>query len=141
MDNHQATKEAFTGDGWLRTGDLVKKTRTDIRCHRAIKELIIKGGENIAPREIDEALYANPDVVEAAAFSVPCETYGERVHAAVKLRDGTKISVENLIEECVNRLGDFKAPDQVFVLEELPKGPSGKIQRVMLAKFIENIAK
>ena len=63
------------------------------------------------------------------------------MHAAVKLRDGTEISVENLKEECVNRLGEFKAPDQVFVLEELPKGPSGKIQRVMLAKFIENIAK
>ena len=142
LDNHQATKEAFTGDGWLRTGDLVKKDQNGYYYVTGrLKELIIKGGENIAPREIDEALYANPDVIEAAAFSVPCETYGERVHAAVKLRDGTKISVENLIEECVNRLGDFKAPDQVFVLEELPKGPSGKIQRVMLAKFIENIAK
>jgi len=141
LNNSQATKDAFTADGWLRTGDLVRKDQKGyFFVTGRLKELIIKGGENIAPREIDEALYANPDVVEAAAFSVPCDIYGERVHAAVKLRDGSKITTQNLIESCVQKLGDFKAPEHVFVLEELPKGPSGKIQRVMIAKLIEEMA-
>ena len=71
---------------------------------------------------------------------MPCDIYGERVHAAVKLRDGSKTTTQNLIESCVQKLGDFKAPEHVFVLEELPKGPSGKIQRVMIAKLIEEMA-
>jgi acyl-CoA synthetase (AMP-forming)/AMP-acid ligase II len=140
LNNSQATKDAFTPDGWLRTGDLVRKDQQGyFFVTGRLKELIIKGGENIAPREIDEALYANPDVVEAAAFSVPCDIYGERVHAAVKLRDGSKTTAQNLIASCVQKLGDFKAPDHIFVLEELPKGPSGKIQRVMIAKLIKEM--
>ena len=137
LKNPEATRDTFTPDGWLRTGDLghVDEDGYFFVTGR-LKELIIKGGENIAPREIDEALYSHPDVVEAAAFARPCKTYGERVEAAVKLRDGSELSSERLIEICVAKLGPFKAPDIVHVLDDLPKGPSGKIQRIKLTEFV-----
>lgn len=105
-----------------------------------LKELIIKGGENIAPREIDEALYAHPDVVEAAAFARPCASYGERVEAAVRLRDGADLHPDALIALCRERLGRFKSPDAIHVLADLPKGPSGKIQRLKLADLVPPVS-
>ncbi len=94
--------------------------------------MIIKGGENIAPREIDEALYEHGDVVEAAAFARPCPQYGERVEAAVRLSESSAATSEELRALCVERVGKFKAPDVVHIMDELPKGPSGKIQRLYL---------
>lgn len=137
LKNAQATRESFTPDGWLRTGDLghVDEDGYFFVTGR-LKELIIKGGENIAPREIDEALYSHADVIEAAAFARPCESYGERVEAAVKLRDGSSLTAEMLIGICAARLGGFKCPDRVHILPDLPKGPSGKIQRLKLAEMI-----
>lgn len=134
--NPEATQATFTPDGWLRTGDLGHVDEDGyIFVTGRLKELIIKGGENIAPREIDEALYSHPDVVEAAAFARPCKTYGERVEAAVKLCDGSSLSAEQLIEVCVGMLGKFKSPDRIHILDDLPKGPSGKIQRIKLPEF------
>ena len=133
LKNPDATQETFAPNGWLRTGDLghVDEDGYFFVTGR-LKELIIKGGENIAPREIDEALYSHPDVIEAAAFARPCNTYGERVEAAVKLRIGSSVSSDQLIDICVKRLGAFKSPDKVHLLDDLPKGPSGKIQRIKL---------
>lgn len=133
--NPEATRDTFTPDGWLRTGDLGRMDADGyVFVTGRLKELIIKGGENIAPREVDEALYAHPDVVEAAAFAVPCAQYGERVEAAVKLRDGATVRGEDLLRLCESRLGKFKSPERIHVLEDLPKGPSGKIQRLKLAE-------
>ncbi|SNT72526.1 AMP-binding protein [Paracoccus seriniphilus] len=130
LKNEAATKEALTEDGWLRTGDLGRMDADGfVFVTGRLKELIIKGGENIAPREVDEALYAHPDVVEAAAFARPCSSYGERVEAAVALRAGAAASEAELIELCHEKLGKFKSPDSIHFLAELPKGPSGKIQR------------
>jgi acyl-CoA synthetase (AMP-forming)/AMP-acid ligase II len=134
LDDPEATRETFTADGWLLTGDLGHMDRDGyVFVTGRRKELIIKGGENIAPREVDEALYSHPDVVEAAAFGRTCQTYGQRVAAAVKLKPGAKVSEADLLAICRNRLGAFKCPDAVFFLDELPKGPSGKIQRLKLA--------
>ena len=139
LKNPNATAGTFTPDGWLRTGDL---GRMDAEGYffvtGRLKELIIKGGENIAPREIDEALYSHPDVIEAAAFSRPCPSYGERVEAAVKIREGSVLTGAELIMICGARVGDFKAPDVVHVMADLPKGPSGKIQRRKIAELTEN---
>lgn len=136
LKNPEATREALTADGWLRTGDLGRMDEDGfVFITGRLKELIIKGGENIAPREIDDALYSHPDVVEAAAFPRPCGSYGERVEAAVKLRDGSPVSAENLIELCRERLGKFKSPDRIYLLDDLPKGPSGKIQRRKVAEM------
>ena len=137
LKNPEATKATFAGD-WLRTGDLGRKDEDGyLFVTGRLKELIIKGGENIAPREIDEALYAHSDVIEAAAFARPCKTYGERVEAAVRVRDGSDVSDDILIDMCVQKLGKFKAPDHVYFLPELPKGPSGKIQRLKLLELTE----
>jgi len=136
LKNPEVTKETFLGE-WLRTGDLGRMDEDGyIFVTGRLKELIIKGGENIAPREIDEALYTHPDVVEAAAFARPCAQYGERVEAAVRLSETSKVNSETLRALCEQRVGKFKAPDQVHILAELPKGPSGKIQRLYLNELL-----
>ncbi|KAG1715344.1 putative sulfoacetate--CoA ligase [Nymphon striatum] len=137
LKNPEATQATFHGD-WLRTGDLGRKDADGyLFVTGRLKELIIKGGENIAPREIDEALYAHGDVIEAAAFARPCATYGERVEAAVRVCDGSALTAQELIATCVEKLGKFKAPDHVHFLAELPKGPSGKIQRLKLGEILD----
>jgi len=137
LKNETATSEAITSEGWLCTGDLGRMDADGyIYITGRLKELIIKGGENIAPREIDEALYAHPDVIEAAAFSKKCDRYGEAVEAAVMLCEGSDVTEAALIEMCKSRVGAFKTPDRIHFLPELPKGPSGKIQRIKLAGLL-----
>lgn len=134
LKNDAATLEARTPEGWLRTGDLGRMDSEGyVFITGRLKELIIKGGENIAPREVDEALYTHPDIIEAAAFACPCSTYGQRVEAAVKLAPGSALNEGDLIAICKERVGGFKAPDRVYLLDDLPKGPSGKIQRKKLS--------
>lgn len=134
--NPEATADTFCGQ-WLRTGDLGRMDEDGyVFVTGRLKELIIKGGENIAPREIDEALYQHPDVVEAAAFARPCPKYGERVEAAVRLNETSQANSDELLALCIEKVGVFKAPDQVHILDELPKGPSGKIQRLYLNELL-----
>ncbi len=136
LKNAQATEETFR-NGWLRTGDLARMDEDGyVFVTGRLKELIIKGGENIAPREIDEALYAHPDVVEAAAFARKCDRYGETVEAAVRLKGNSTASPAELMDLCRQKLGPFKSPDAIHLMEELPKGPSGKIQRLKLAEAL-----
>ena len=136
LRNPEATTATFTPDGWLRTGDLGRIDADGyVYVTGRLKELIIKGGENIAPREIDEALYAHPDVIEAAAFARPCDSYGERVEAAVSVAAGSGVSEADLLALCTEKLGAFKCPDRVHFMAELPKGPSGKIQRRLLSEM------
>lgn len=136
LHNPGATEEAFFGD-WLCTGDLGHSDEDGyIFVTGRLKELIIKGGENIAPREVDEVLYSQPEIIEAAAFARPCKNYGERVEAAVAITDGADLTEQDLIQLCIERLGQFKSPDRVHFMSELPKGPSGKIQRLKLAELL-----
>ena len=101
-----------------------------------IKELIIKGGENIAPREIDEALLEHDAVLEAAAFARACKDYGQRVEACVRLKDGKTVSEDALRDFCKKRIGTYKTPDHIYFLPDLPKGPSGKVQRLKLLDLV-----
>jgi long-chain acyl-CoA synthetase len=136
--NPEATREAFTSDGWLRTGDLAYQDADGyFFITGRLKEIIIKGGENIAPREIDETLYMHNAVLEAAAFPVADKAYGQEVYACVALKSGFDCSAEELREFCIDRLGKFKAPREISFMDELPKGPSGKIQRRLLAEAKE----
>lgn len=136
LHNPDATAKTFA-DGWLRTGDLGHIDEDGyVFVTGRLKELIIKGGENIAPREIDEVLYSEPDIIEAAAFARPCKVYGETVEAAVCIKPGSQVSEAALIDLCFKRLGRFKSPDCIHFLSELPKGPSGKIQRLKLAALV-----
>jgi len=132
--NPKVTAENFTADGWLHTGDLAYEDEDGFFFITGrLKELIIKGGENIAPREIDDILYGHPAVLEAAAFGIDDEHYGQEVMASVALCPGMEVSCEELLDLCVKKLGKYKAPKEISILAELPKGPSGKIQRLKLS--------
>ena len=135
--NEAASSDALIDGGWFRTGDLGRKDEDGyVFISGRLKELIIKGGENIAPREIDDALYQHSDVVEAAAFACPCEDFGQRVEAAVTLKVDSTLSESELLHTCVQRVGKFKSPDRIHILAELPKGPSGKIQRARIRELL-----
>ncbi len=137
LKDEEATRNALTAEGWLRTGDLGRMDHEGyVYITGRLKEIIIKGGENIAPREVDEALYSHADVIEAAAFACDCERYGQRIEAGVVLKARSKVSEKELIEICEKKIGSFKAPDRIHFMNELPKGPSGKIQRIKLAEMV-----
>jgi long-chain acyl-CoA synthetase len=123
----EATAEAIR-DGWLRTGDLGTLDEDgDLRIVDRLKELIIRGGYNVYPREVEEVLYQHPDIVEAAVIGVADPTYGEEVAAAIVLRDGATLSTDQLRSWAKERLSAYKVPHLVQVLPALPKGPSGKV--------------
>lgn len=131
------TAEALERDEWLHTGDLGYMDDDGfVFVTGRIKELIIKGGENIAPREIDEALYKHPAVQDAAAVGIPDEDYGEEIMCCCVLKPDCECTIEDLHEFCREELGDFKTPKVIKVVEELPKGPSGKIQRLKLPDMV-----
>ncbi len=133
----QATLTSFTSDGWFKTGDLGYYDEYGyFFVTGRIKELIIKGGENISPREIDDVLYHHDAVLEAGAFGFPDDAYGQVVAVAVVLKEGVDISEDALIEFCSQELGSFRCPSRIFFVDDLPKGPSGKIQRLEVAKLI-----
>jgi acyl-CoA synthetase (AMP-forming)/AMP-acid ligase II len=124
-------------NGWLATGDLGYRDQDGFYFITGrLKELIIKGGENIAPREIDEALLQHPAVLEAAAVGVPDRDYGQEILACVVLKEDAHVTEEELRAHCLALLGRYKAPRAYRFLPELPKGPSGKVQRLKLAQSL-----
>jgi len=139
--NPQATAEAITADGWLRTGDLGHRDADGyFFITGRLKELIIKGGENIAPREIDDVLYRHRAVLEAAAVGVADADYGQQIDACVVLKPGMRCDAQTLRDFCSEHLTPYKTPRDIYFLAEaqMPKGPSGKIQRLKLVDLIES---
>ncbi|TAG49409.1 MAG: long-chain fatty acid--CoA ligase [Betaproteobacteria bacterium] len=133
FNDPEKTREALIDGGWLRTGDIGHRDSDGFYLVTGrIKELIIKGGENIAPREIDEALLLHPAVLEAAAVGVPDVNYGQDILAAIILKPDAQCSADELREHCLLHLGKFKTPKEFRFVQELPKGPSGKVQRLKL---------
>jgi long-chain acyl-CoA synthetase len=131
--NAEATKATFTENSWLRTGDLGHRDSDGFFFVTGrIKELIIKGGENIAPREIDEALLKHPAILEAAAVGIPDKHYGQEILACIVLRDGQVKDEAELRRFCEANLGRYKTPKEFRFVESLPRGPSGKVQRLKL---------
>lgn len=121
--------------GWLRTGDqgYVDEDGYVVLTGR-IKELINRGGEKIAPREVDEAVERHPAVLQALAFAVPHPTLGEEVGVAVVLRPGCTATTASIRKYLAGSLANFKIPRSIVFVEELPKGPTGKLQRIGLAE-------
>lgn len=129
----EGTAAVLDGDGWLHTGDLARQDEDGyFFVVGRSKELIIKGGVNIAPRQIDEVLESHPAVLEAAVVGVPDRYFGEDAVAFVVLRSGPAADERELLAYCESRLGHFKTPSRIHFLKELPKGPSGKVQRLRL---------
>lgn len=132
--NPEATRAAFVEGGWFRTGDEgVLDEHGVLTLTGRLKELINRGGEKIAPREVDEALLAHPAVQQAVAFAVPEPELGEEVHAAVVLRAGHAATEDALRQHVADRLAYFKVPRRVHLVAAIPLGPTGKLQRIGLA--------
>ena len=133
-NNPKANGEAFV-DGWFRTGDQgIIDTDGYLTLTGRLKEIINRGGEKISPREVDEALMDHPAVLQAVAFAVPHPMLGEDVGAAVVLREGLTATEQELGAFLSERLAAFKTPRKILFLAEIPKGATGKLQRIGLAQ-------
>ncbi len=133
-DMPEATAEAIDTEGWLHTGDLcTMDERGYCRVTGRLKDMIIRGGENIYPREIEEILIAHPHVADAAVFGIADDYWGEQVGCAAVPASGFKIDADLLKEHCAKSLARHKIPKFWYVLPELPLTPSGKIQKFRLS--------
>jgi len=131
--NHEATRDAMTSDGWLRSGDLgVMDADGYCVITGRIKDMIIRGGENVYPKEIEEYLRSHPAVSDVAVYGVPSYKYGEEVAAAVKLKPGAQVTPVELEEFCKGSISDFKVPRYIQFVDEFPLTASGKIQKFIL---------
>jgi len=133
-NNPKANGEAFS-NGWFRTGDQgVMDAEGYLSITGRLKEIINRGGEKIAPREVDEVLMDHPAVAQVVTFAMPHEKLGEDVAAAVVLKDGESATEPELKDFVASRLADFKVPRKILFLPEIPKGATGKLQRIGMAQ-------
>jgi acyl-CoA synthetase (AMP-forming)/AMP-acid ligase II len=132
--DHEATEHAFR-NGWFHTGDIGYRDKDGYFYIVDRKsDMIIRGGENIYPREIDEVLYQHPSVAAAATIGVPDPLYGEEVAAFIVLKDGMKPAADELLNFCREHLADYKCPKLVRFVSDIPKGPTGKLLKRELAR-------
>ena len=136
--NDPAATEALLCNGWLHTGDLASR---DVDGYYAFqgrkKEIIIRAGSNVSPQEVEAALYEHPSVMEAGVVGMPDPILGQRVIAFVSLRPADAPSEAELIEFARQRLADYKTPERVLFIEQLPKGLTGKVQRRALKEMLQ----
>ena len=132
-NNPEATSRAIDGDGWLHTGDLARR-RADgnYRIVGRCKELIIRGGENIYPPEVEEFLHHHPAVAEVAVAGLPDARYGEVVAAWVVTRSGASVTPDELKASCQGQIAHFKIPKYIMIVESLPRTVTGKIRKHVL---------
>jgi fatty-acyl-CoA synthase len=134
--NEKATAEAIDPEGWLHTGDqATMDERGYVRITGRIKELIIRGGENIAPKEIEDLLRQHPGIADVYVYGIPNEKYGEEVAAAVRLKPGCSATVDEIRSFCEGRIAKFKIPREIRFVDEFPMTASGKIQKFKLREM------
>ena len=125
-----ATAETIDADGWLRTGDAGSLDEDGyLYIQDRLKDMIISGGENVYPAEVENAVYAHPKVADAAVIGVPDEKWGEAVKACVVVKEGETLTEEELITDVRERIAGYKCPKSVDFIDTLPRNPSGKILR------------
>ncbi len=133
-NNPEANAECFT-NGWFRTGDQgMMDEEGYLTITGRLKEIINRGGEKISPREVDNALMDHPAVEQVVTFALPHDKLGEEVAAAVVLRKGSEAGEREIRQFVADRLADFKVPRKIVFLDEIPKGATGKLQRIGLAE-------
>jgi fatty-acyl-CoA synthase len=133
-EDDEKTREAIDDDGWMHSGDLAEM-REDGYCNIVgrIKDMVIRGGENIYPKEIEEFLYHHPDVEDVQVIGVPDEKYGEELCAWIKMKaDAEPLDVDAVREFCTGRLAHYKIPRYVMIVEEFPMTVTGKIRKVVM---------
>jgi fatty-acyl-CoA synthase len=132
-NNPKATAEAIDADGWLHTGDqATMDVNNYVRITGRIKELIIRGGENIAPKEIEDLLRSNEKIVDVYVYGMPDERFGEEVAAAIKLKQGETASADDIRQFCDGRIARFKIPRMIRFVDSFPMTASGKVQKFKL---------
>ncbi len=133
--NQEATQKVIDEDGWLHSGDLAVKTKDGFyKITGRIKDMIIRGGENIYPREIENFLYQLPQIETVEVAGVPSPKYGEQVGAFIRLKEGQSISEEEIRDFCRGQIARFKIPKYIFFVKEFPMTASGKIQKYKLCE-------
>jgi len=133
-NNAKANAENFT-NGWFRTGDQgVLDNEGYISITGRLKEIINRGGEKISPREVDEVLMDHPAVQQVVTFAIPHDKLGEDVAAVVVLREGEQAEENDIRNFTKQHLADFKVPKKIIFMDEIPKGATGKLQRIGLAE-------
>ncbi len=126
-NKEDATEEVMKG-GWFHTGDIATRDEDGyLFIVDRKKDLIIRGGYNVYPRELEEVLYEHPAVLEAAVVGLPDDKLGEEVGAAIALKDGESVEPDELRDYMKEKVAAYKYPRRVWLVEELPKGPTGKI--------------
>lgn len=134
LNNPKANQESFTKDKFFRTGDQGKKDKDGyVIITGRIKELINRGGEKISPIELDNVIATHPAVAEAVSFAIPSEMYGQEVGVAVVAKGGKNITEKDITDYVASKLAKFKVPKRVWVLKEIPKTATGKVQRRKVA--------
>jgi acyl-CoA synthetase (AMP-forming)/AMP-acid ligase II len=132
--NPDANLKAFAG-GWFRTGDQGTLDEGGyLRITGRLKELINRGGEKVSPLEVDEIIMDHPAVAQVVTFAMPHDKLGEEVAAAIVLREGQTTTEREIRDFAAKKLADFKVPRKVVILAEIPKGATGKLQRIGLAE-------
>ncbi|HWX98910.1 MAG TPA: AMP-binding protein [Mycobacterium sp.] len=131
-NDSERTSEVIDADGWMHTGDLAAMDAWGyVRITGRIKDIVVRGGENISPHEIEEFLYTHPDVVDGHVIGVPDEKYGEELMAVVMLREGApELTMEGLREFCTGRIARFKIPRYVWIVDEFPTTVTGKVRKI-----------
>ncbi len=129
-NNEEATRQAIDDARWMHTGDLaIMGDDGYINIVGRIKDMIIRGGENIYPREVEEFLYSHPDVADVQVIGIPSEKYGEEVMAWIKLREGASVSGDELVAWCKGKIASYKIPRQWKFVEAFPMTVTGKVQK------------
>jgi fatty-acyl-CoA synthase len=142
-DDAERTAETVDADGWLHSGDLGEMDAHGyLKITGRIKDMIIRGGENIYPREIEEFLYTHPDIQEVQVFGIPDEKYGEQVAAWVQLRAGSTATPEDIRRYCEGQITHFKIPKHIKIVDEFPMTVTGKMQKFhMREAYAEELAR
>jgi fatty-acyl-CoA synthase len=138
----EQTAAVIDADGWMHTGDLAMLDACGyVQITGRIKDIVVRGGENISPREVEEFLHTHPDIVDGHVIGVPDARYGEELMAVVMLREGApELTIEGLREFCAGRIAHFKVPRYLWIVDEFPMTVTGKVRKTeMRQRAIERL--